>query len=153
MGRSQETYNKREKEKKRLKKKQDKLQKKEDRKTSGEKNSSLDDMIVYVDEYGNFTSEPPDPKKKEKIKSEDIQIGVAPQPEPDPLDLLKKGKVTFFNQSKGYGFIKQDNARDSIFFHINGLIDDVVDGDIVTFETEKGPKGLNAINVKLFNAE
>lgn len=148
MGRSQETYNKKEKEKKRLKKKQDKLKKKEERKSGFEKGKGLDDMIAYVDEEGNISSTPPDPSKKKKIKAEDIEIGVSKQAEPDPADLIRKGTVTFFNDSKGYGFIKDQETRESIFVHVNGLTEPVQEGDKVIYETEMGQKGLNAVRVK-----
>ena len=147
MGRSQESFNKRENEKKRQKKKQDKLQKKEERKSSSEK-SSFDDMIAYVDQFGNITDTPPDPNTKEKIKSEDIEIGVPRQAPPNPEDLIRRGKVSFFNSSKGYGFIRDKDNNDSIFVHVNGLEEEIQEGDNVTFETEKGPTGLNAIKVK-----
>ncbi|MDX9846765.1 MAG: cold shock domain-containing protein [Tenuifilaceae bacterium] len=147
MGRSQESFNKRENEKKRQKKKQDKLQKKEERKSSSEK-ASFDDMIAYVDQFGNITDTPPDPSTKEKIKSEDIEIGVPRQAPPDPEDLIRRGKVAFFNTSKGYGFIRDKDTQESIFVHVNGLEEEIQEGDNVTFETEKGPKGLNAIKVK-----
>ena len=149
MGRSQETYNKKEKEKKRLKKKQDKLKKKDERKTDSDKGKSLEEMFAYVDEEGNLTDTPPDPKKKKKIKAEDIQIGVSRQEAIDPADLIRKGTVTFFNESKGYGFIKDHESQDSVFVHVNGLEDQVSEGDKVTFETEMGQKGLNAVRVKL----
>jgi cold shock CspA family protein len=153
MGRSQESFNKRENEKKRLKKKQDKLQKKEERKSGTEKRG-LDDMIAYVDEYGNISSTPPDPnKKKEVIKAEDILVGVAKQEPIDPQDLIRRGVVSFFNKSKGYGFIKDLDSQDSIFVHINGLEESVDEGDKVTFETEMGPKGLNAVKVKIAKKE
>lgn len=149
MARSQESFNKRENEKKRQKKKKDKLQKREERKASPDKSKDFDDMIAYVDEFGNITDTPPDPSKKKKIKSEDIEIGVPRQAPPDPADLIRKGKVTFFNASKGYGFIRDLENNDSIFVHVNGLESEVQEGDSVTFETERGPKGLNAIHVKL----
>jgi cold shock CspA family protein len=148
MGRSQESFNKRENEKKRLKKKKDKLQKKEERKASTDKNKDFDDMIAYVDEFGNITDTPPDPKAKEKVKKEDIEIAVPRQAPPNPEDLIRKGKVAFFNSSKGYGFIRDKDTQESIFVHVNGLTEEIQEGDNVTFETEKGPKGLNAINVK-----
>ncbi len=149
MGRSQETYNKKEKEKKRLKKKKEKLQKKEDRKAGAEKGKSLEDMMAYVDEEGNITSTPPDPSKKKKIKAEDIEIGVSKQEAPDPADLIRKGTVTFFNESKGYGFIKDHDNQESIFVHVHGLTEPVGEGDKVTFETEMGQRGPNAVRVKL----
>ncbi|HSY62922.1 MAG TPA: hypothetical protein VK796_13650, partial [Cytophaga sp.] len=68
MSKSQETWNKKEAEKKRAKKKQDKEQKKEERKANAGNSSSFEDMLAYVDEYGNITSTPPDPLKKIVIK-------------------------------------------------------------------------------------
>jgi cold shock CspA family protein len=149
MGRSQETYNKKEKEKKRLKKKQDKLKKKDERKTDSDKGKTLEEMYAYVDEDGNLSDTPPDPKNKRRIKAEDIEIGVSRQAAVDPADLIRKGTVTFFNESKGYGFIKDHESQDSVFVHVNGLEDQVGEGDKVSFETEMGQKGLNAVRVKL----
>jgi|SRR5690606_29880539 len=148
MGRSQETSNKKEKEKKKLKKKQEKeLKKKERKATTGKK--SFEDMLAYVDEDGNLTTTPPDPSKKRVINSEDIEISVSKKEDLEPIDPVRKGTITFFNDSKGYGFIKDHDSQDSVFVHINGLEDDVREGDKVTFETEMGQKGLNAIKVKL----
>jgi len=149
MGRSQETFNKKEKEKKRLKKKEDKQQKKEERKANSDKGKSFEDMLAYVDENGMITSTPPDPKKKRVFKVEDIQIGVSRQEPIDPADLIRKGTISFFNDAKGYGFIKDSDNGDSVFVHINALSGPVKEHDKVTFETEHGPKGLNAVNVKL----
>jgi cold shock CspA family protein len=149
MGRSQETFSKKEKEKKRLKKKQDKELKKEDRKANSDKGKSFDDMIAYVDENGNITSTPPDPNKKKTVVNVDsIQIGVAKQADIDPADLIRKGTVTFFNESKGYGFIKDHESQESIFVHINSLEGPVKENDKVSFEIEPGPKGMNAVRVK-----
>ena len=149
MGRSQETFNKKEKEKKRFKKKQDKLKKKEERSANAGKGKSLDDMLAYVDENGNITSTPPDPGNRKVIKAEDIEIGVSKQEDPDPGDPIRKGTVTYFNESKGYGFIKDHETQESVFVHVNGLADQVNVGDKVTFGTELGQKGLNAVMVKL----
>ena len=148
MGKSQESFNKKEKEKKRLKKKQDKDKKKEERKAGSEKTKSFNDMIAYVDDNGNITSTPPDPDKKEIIKTEDIQIGVPRQAPVDPADLIRRGTVTFFNDSKAYGFIRDHETQESIFVHINGLEEPVKENDKVSFETVKGTKGLNAVKVK-----
>ncbi|MDO6390130.1 cold shock domain-containing protein [Pontibacter sp. BT731] len=150
MGRSQETFSKKEKEKKRLKKRQDKEAKKEDRIANSDKGKGLDEMLAYVDEDGNITDTPPDPTKKRKdIKQEDIQIGVAKQAEIDPADLIRKGTVSFFNDSKGYGFIQDHVTQERVFVHQNALVNAIKENDRVTFEVEKGPKGLNAVNVKL----
>lgn len=149
MGRSQETFSKKENEKKRLKKKQDKEHRKEERKNNSDRGKSIDEMLAYVDDNGNISSTPPDPKKKTIIKQEDIQIGVSRQEAADPLDLIRKGTVTFFNESKGYGFIKDQETQESIFVHLNGLVDSIKENDKVTFETEMGQKGLNAVNVRI----
>ncbi|WP_266367070.1 cold-shock protein [Tellurirhabdus rosea] len=62
---------------------------------------------------------------------------------------MQTGKVKFFNESKGYGFIKPDDSSEDIFVHVSGLIDQVRENDSVKFEVEKGRKGLNAVNVEL----
>jgi cold shock CspA family protein len=150
MSKSKETFNKKEKEKKRLKKQQDKQAKKEDRKANSDKGKSLDEMMAYVDENGNITSTPPDPlKRKTVINVEDIQIGTAKQADIEEGDIERTGTLTFFNHSKGYGFIRDHVTQESIFVHINGLEGAVNENDKVTFETQKGPKGLNAVKVKL----
>lgn len=149
MGRSQETSNKKEKEKKKLKKKQEKELKRKERKANSEKGKSFEDMLAYVDENGNLTTTPPDPTKKKEIKTEDIQLGATKREDIEPMDVVRKGTVTFFNDSKGYGFIKDHETQESVFVHINGLEDDVKENDKVSFETEMGQKGLNAVKVKL----
>lgn len=150
MGRSQETSNKKEKEKKKLKKKQEKLLKKEERKANSDKGKSLEDMYAYVDEDGNLTTTPPDPNKKKKvINTEDIPISTSKKEDVEPEDPIRKGTITFFNDSKGYGFIKDHDSQESIFVHINALEESVSENDKVSFETERGQKGLNAVRVKL----
>ena len=59
-----------------------------------------------------------------------------------------QGTVKFFNGSKGFGFIKPDDSGEDIFVHQSGLIDDVRENDRVEFDTERGQKGMNAVNVK-----
>jgi hypothetical protein len=81
--------------------------KKQERKDNAKDGKSFDDMIAYIDENGNLSSTPPDPRKMIKINVEDIEIGVPKQKPFDPADLIRKGTVTFFNESKGYGFIKE----------------------------------------------
>jgi len=112
------------------------------------KGKSLDEMMAYVDENGNITSTPPDPTKKKKIITEDIQIATPKQEAIQPGDLIRKGKVTFFNESKGYGFIKDSESQESIFVHINELSEAVGENDKVTFEVEPGQKGMTAVRVK-----
>jgi len=147
LARSTETFSKKEKEKARLKKSKDKKERAEDRKANAGKSKSLEDMMAYIDEHGNITSTPPDPSKKIKINVEDIQIGVAKH-EDVPHDTVRNGVVSFFNEAKGYGFIKDLETQESVFVHINALTEPLKENNMVTFETEQGPKGLSAIKVK-----
>lgn len=62
---------------------------------------------------------------------------------------MKQGTVKFFNESKGFGFIRSDDDGQEIFVHATGLIDQIREGDKVTFDVVQGKKGLNAVNVKL----
>lgn len=61
---------------------------------------------------------------------------------------MKTGTVKFFNVSKGFGFITVDDTNQELFVHVTGLIDQIRDGDKVTFDEAEGKKGLNAVNVK-----
>jgi cold shock CspA family protein len=144
MARPQETFNKKEKEKLKLKKKQEKQLKKDARKASGK----TDDMFVYVDENGHLTSTPPDPSKKIVIEAEDIEIGIPKKEDVEEVPTDRKGTVDYFDTSKGFGFIKEVDSNDKFFFHVSSLIDEVKEGNLVTYELEKGPKGMNAVRVK-----
>ena len=62
---------------------------------------------------------------------------------------MSQGKVKFFNESKGYGFIREDETNKEYFVHVSGLIDEVKDDDAVEFDLVEGRKGLNAVNVKI----
>ena len=146
MAKSQDTFNKKEKEKKRLKKRQEKSQKKEDRKTNSA-GGDFENMLAYVDENGNLTDTPPDPSKKRKVNASTIEISV-PRREEEEEVAIRIGRIDFFNSSKGYGFIKEHQTNEKYFVHVNGLLEDVSEGDVVNFELERGLKGLNAINVK-----
>jgi len=145
MAKSKETFGKKEKEKQRLKHRQDKQQKMEERKANAKKGKSLDEMMAYIDENGNISSMPPDPKKKKVFKQEDMNTGVPVHEEEDPL---RNGTVTFFNDAKGYGFIKDAKTQESVFVHANQLSELIKENDKVNFMVERGPKGLNAVNVK-----
>ena len=144
-----ETWNKKDREKKKQQERKEKAERKQERKENSQKGGSLDSMLAYLDENGNLSSKPPDPRKKITINVEDIEIGVPKQQPVNPEDLIRKGIVTFFNDSKGYGFIKDLETQDSIFVHINSLTEAIKENNKVTFEVEMGPKGANATNVKL----
>ncbi len=146
MARSEQSFNKKEKEKKRLKKRELKMKKKEERKANS-KGGGLENMIAYVDAYGNLTDTPPDPAEKLEIDAESIEIGI-PKKIVEEVDPVHEGTVAFFNTSKGFGFINDSNSSEKYFVHSTGLIDLISENDKVCFELEKGMKGMNAVKVK-----
>ncbi|MGF7140480.1 cold-shock protein [Roseimarinus sediminis] len=149
MGRSQESFNKKEVRKKKEKKRKDKEKKRLARKDDV-KSGGLDDMIAYVDEFGRITDTPPDPDQKEEVAIEDIEISVSKTDPSEKEDPTRKGIVTFFNDNKGFGFIRDLENRQSVFVHANNLQEEIREDNVVTFEVGKGPKGPTALNVKLF---
>ena len=149
MGRSQETFNKKEVRNKKEKKRKEKAQKRQARREN-EKSGSLDDMIAYVDENGMLTDTPPDPTKKKKMtKLEDIEISIPKRVASDELDPIRKGTVSFFNDSKGFGFIRDSETQESVFVHVNNVLEEIKEGNLVSFEVEMGLKGPTAMQVKV----
>jgi len=65
---------------------------------------------------------------------------------------MKEGKVKFFNESRGFGFIKDSESDNEYFVHVSGIIEEIQEEDEVTFELKDGKKGLNAVNVKLLQS-
>ena len=147
MAKSQTSISKKEIENKKLQKRKEKDQRREERKANAKEGKSLDQMMAYVDEYGNISSTPPDPTRVKSVKTDDIVIGVPRQTE-SKVATIRQGHVVFFNGSKGYGFIKDDDTGESIFVHNNDLTSPVKENDAVSFETQKGVKGLAAVRVK-----
>lgn len=148
MGRSQETFNKKEVRSKKEKKKKDKAQRRLEKRESS-KETNMDDMIAYVDENGNISSTPPDPDNKQEVDAESIEISIPHREEEEDADTTRKGTVTFFNETKGFGFIRDSETKDSVFVHANNLFQPIKEGNYVSFEVERGPKGLAAKQVKL----
>ena len=146
MARSQDSYIKREKEKKRLKAQQEKKERKEERKANSA-GGGLENMMAYVDEFGNITDTPPDPSKKKKVDADSIEIGV-PKKEKEVFNPIRTGRVEFFDHSKGFGFIKDADNQEKYFVHVNGVLEEITENDNVTFELERGAKGMNAVRVK-----
>ncbi len=148
MARSRSTFSKRENEKKKQKRREDKNQKREEKKANAETGKSLDDMIAYVDEFGNISDTPPDPEKKKKeVKAAHIEVSI-PKQEKDEQDASKQGVVTYYDTNKNFGFIAQDETQDRFFFHESNLIEPVQEGDKVTFIAKRGMKGMDAVEVK-----
>lgn len=149
MARSQQSWSKREKEKRKQKRKEEKQRRKELRQEEKKDGTNLEDMIAWVDAEGNPTDEKPNPEDFEEIKAEDIVLGIPPKEQSDQDETENKGVVTFFNTDRGYGFIKAENSNDNFFTHINSHIDEIKEGDKVNFDIVPGDKGPVAINVKL----
>jgi cold shock CspA family protein len=145
MAKSQQTYSKIEKEKARAKKREDKKKKKEARKAEG---GTSGIQFAYVDAYGNLTDTPPDPADKIKVEAEDIVLGIPKKEEGEEEDPLRKGKVSFYDSSKGFGFIIDAENNEKYFCHVSGLLDDIMENDKVEYELERGMKGMNAVKVK-----
>ena len=141
-----ETWNKRERERNKQQKRKEKLERRQEKRLANKGSHDLESMLAYVDENGNLSSKPADPKRKLSVNAEDIEIGVARQDFEDPI---RVGIVTLFKTDKGYGFIKGLGTQESYFFHINSLVDPVKENNKVSFEIEKGPKGLSAVNVRI----
>jgi len=148
MARGKQTFNKSEREKRKRKDRKEKEEKRDDRKANNNKGKSFEEMLAYVDEYGRLSSTPPDPTKKISIKAEDIQVSTSRQ-EDIPLDDGERtGIVSFFNESKGYGFIKDKTTQESFFVHISEVASIPKEGDKVTFRAEERERGMTAVDVK-----
>ena len=122
----------------------------EERKANQVKGKSLDDMMAYIDEDGNITSTPPDPEKKKVFNVEDIQIGVAKSKEIE--EPLKEGRVDYFNEPKGFGFITPDDGGEDLFAHFSEIRSEgfksLQENQKVSFEIKQGPKGKQAADIK-----
>ena len=142
-----ETWNKREREQKKRNAKKQKEEKKLERKENTGKGKSLDDMIAYVDEFGNLTDTPPD--RSVKVDTDNIPPVVANSNALNPPESnIRTGIITFFDPSKGYGFINDSQSKESIFVHMNSALVELKENLKVAFEIQKGPRGLAAVNVQ-----
>ncbi len=151
MAKSQQSFSKNEKEKKRLKKREDKRKKMETRKLEKEEGGKSGIEFAYVDHNGHLTDTPPDPSKKIKVKAKNIEVSIPKTLESDreAFDPVRSGTVSFFDSSKGFGFIVDSEDEQKYFTHVSGIIDEITENDKVSFELEKGMKGMNAVKVKL----
>lgn len=142
-----QSFKKRENEKKKQAKRLEKQKRKEERQAAGP--SSMDEMIAWVDENGNLTSIPPEERggKKVEIKLEDIDVSTPRKEhvEAEPL----RGQVDHFNAEKGYGFIRDLAGGEKYFFHISSAPQEIAEGQAVTFELERGTRGMNAVKIAI----
>lgn len=148
MAKAHETTGKKEIAKRKIQKRKEKEEKKVQRQSQSDKGKGLEEMMAYVDENGNLTDTPPDPRRKKEIRSEDISLAAASSIEQEDDGKEKEGVVTFFNKTKGFGFIKEANSQNSFFVHMNDLSEPISDNDKVIFQVAKGQKGMHATMVK-----
>jgi len=148
MGRSKESFNKKE-----VRKKQDKKRKeKEARKLARKGNENKidnQDMIAYVDEFGRIVSEPPETSQKKEVKPEDVEISVPKRESLGDDQFVKTGVVSFFNEQKGYGFIKEAETKQNVFVHANDVDGKIKEGNKVTFKMGSGHRGPVALQVSI----
>ncbi|MEO0572764.1 MAG: cold shock domain-containing protein [Bacteroidota bacterium] len=147
MAKSQQTFSKREKEKKKQKRREEKQKKKEARRAEASEGQG-GIPFAYVDKFGNLTDTPPEPTEEEEIDASEIVLGI-PQKIEEEFDPIRHGKVAFFDHSKGFGFIMDTETQEKHFVHVSGLNDEINENDKVTFELEKGQKGMNAVRVSI----
>jgi cold shock CspA family protein len=147
MGRTHETSGKKEIAKKKKEKQREKAERKVQRQSNAVKAKGLEHMMAYVDENGNLTSVPPDPRRKKEIRAEDISLEASGNNSTETSS-LKHGTVTFFDISKGFGFIKDNDTPNSYFVHNNDLAVPIKERDRVVFEVAKGQRGMKAIMVR-----
>lgn len=144
MAKSKETFDKRAKEQKRLKQRRDKAEKMEERKLNAKKGVALEEMLAYVDENGNITDKAPDPRQRKLFRVEDIQIGIPPG---NLRESSSSGKLQFFNEEKGFGFIIDSKTQDRIFVHHSNLQMPVQLNDVLEYDIQNGERGLVAVNI------
>jgi cold shock CspA family protein len=152
MSRSQETYNKKEVRIKNDKRRKDKALKRAKKKSEGVK-TTFEDMIAYVDEFGKISATPPDPLKKTSVDASSIEISITRNKFETPVNTVRKGIVTFFNKSAGYGFIQDSDSKESVFVQQNNLLESIQKDNVVNFEIAKGPKGPVALKVGLYREQ
>ena len=148
MAKGKQTFNKSEREKRKRKEKLQKEERREDRKANNKKGRSFEEMFAYVDEYGRLSNTPPDPTKKIEFKAEDVEVSTTRRVESEDDNGRHSGIVSFFNEEKGYGFIKESGSEESYFVHVTAVEQVPGEGDKVTFRVEKNERGLAAVEVK-----
>lgn len=140
-----DSYNKKERAKKKNKKRQDKAEKRKQKKLQTESQPEF----MYLDEYGNLSPVPVPKEEKEEIALEDIEISIPKSNAEDETDPVKTGIVKFYDSEKGYGFIKDNKSKLDYYVHANSLTEPIRENNTVLFELEEGHKGPVAVNVKL----
>lgn len=140
MGQSQQTFRKKEIAKKKLQKRKEKEEKKAVRDEQNDKGKPLEDMFAYVDENGNISDKPP--LKKYEFKEEDL---IRPEVE----DVYSFGKVSFYNEIGQYGFIRDNETRENVYFNFKMLGFVLNQDQKVKFKSQSSKQGLQVTEVIL----
>ena len=138
MGQSQQTFRKKEIAKKKLQKRKEKEEKKAQREDSNDKGKALEEMFAYVDENGNISDKPP--LKKYEFKEEDL---IRPEVE----DVYSFGKVSFYNEAGQYGFIRDNETRENVYFNFKMLGFVLQQDQKVKFKSQSSKQGLQVTEV------
>ncbi|WP_159638673.1 cold-shock protein [Sphingobacterium composti Ten et al. 2007 non Yoo et al. 2007] len=138
MGQSQQTFRKKEIAKKKLQKRKEKEEKKAQREDSNDKGKALEEMFAYVDENGNISDKPP--LKKYEFKEEDL---IRPEVE----DVYSFGKVSFYNEAGQYGFIRDNETRENVYFNFKILGFVLHQDQKVKFKSQSSKQGLQVTEV------
>ena len=133
------TSSKRDREKAKQSKREEKQKRKEERLSSGSR--SFEEMLH---------STPEGVKPKEEIDASEIEISIPKQGEAEEV-LPLNGRIEHFNVSRGYGFIKDLGSGEKYFFHVTSAPEGITEGDNVTFEIERGTRGMNAVRISIIN--
>lgn len=144
-----ETFSKRERRKKKIERRREKELRRDERRNTVVKSKSLEEMMAYVDENGNLSNTPPDPNKMHKIAASDIVIDI-PRAAPDDPEAVLTGIVNYFDPSKGYGFIINEQTKERLFVHVKSLAQPNIElamGDIVSYTAMRSPRGMQAVSV------
>lgn len=142
------SFSKREIEKNKRAKRKEKQKRREERRLQSA--DTFEEMIAYVDAHGVITDVRPEPAdQKVEIELEDIEVSVPKQSETSDKYENPIGQVDYYNESRGFGFIKERERPNKYFFHKSNAEDGIAENSMVTFRLERGPRGMNAIDVKL----
>ena len=133
------TISKRDREKLKEQKRKEKQQRKEERQSNGP--SSFEDMIAYVDQFGVLHSVPQE-RLEEEVDASHIEVSVPKQEDVEVAPLM--GRIEYFN-----GFVKDTDNGEKYFFHISSAPTTIAEGDRVTFEIERGMRGMNAVRISI----
>jgi len=144
-----ETFSKRERRKKKIEKKREKELRREERRNVVPSKKTLEEMMAYVDENGNLSDTPPDPKNAHRVAADEIAIAV-PKSAPAEPNALFTGVISYFDPAKGYGFVINDQTKERLFVHVTGLAQPNTElsmGDKVSYTATRSDRGMQAVSV------